>query len=322
MKPSELNEYRTASQPAAHPVDQRIAFVVSRVDVDADRNERQVWMWDGEAARPHTSGPGDQKPVWSPDGAHLAFLRVVDGKPQLAVMRADGGEATVLTAFSHGVWGFEWSPNSRLIACTARQWREELSDEERLRRPRRITEIPYRFDFEGWRSDWHEAVWVVDASGAGEPRRLTGDDRKETSPTWHPSGESIAYLGDRSTGPVRRGNLHVCVARLDDGTEAVLTDETAFQGLTYRSDGVLHAWGDPDPAAWPALISFWKLDGAPTDLTGHLDRSVYGLASPVHLGRVAVHAAGVGQVGCRDIEAHGLRVHCTTCNIEYVRQAH
>ena len=281
MKPSQLNDYRTASQPAAHPFDQRVAFVVSRIDVDADRNERQIWMWDGNVARPHTSGPGDLKPAWSPDGALLAFLRIVDGKPQLAVMRSDGGESTVLTDFSHGVWEFDWSPDNQRIACTGRQWREELDDDERSRRPRRISEIPYRFDFEGWRSDWHEAIWIVDTDGASEPRRLTHDDRREISPTWHPGGESIAFLGDRSSGPVRTGNLSVCSVDVDAGAETSLGGETAFSGLTYRPDGALHAWGDPDPESWPALISLWRLDTEPTDLTGHLDRSVYGLASPV-----------------------------------------
>ncbi len=308
MKPSQLNAYVTALQPAAHPSERRVAFVVARLDTEADRTDRRIWMWDGHEARPHTAGPGDSKPDWSPDGAWLAFLRVVDRVPQLAVMRADGGEATVVTSFSHGVWGFEWSPDSRRIVCTGRQWHEELDDEERTRRPRRITEIPYRFDFEGWRADWQSAIWVVDPSGAEEPRRLTEGLRHETLPSWSPDGRSIAFLSDRSDGQVR-GRPSICRARVDDPAIEPLTGPGQWAAVTHRPDGAVHGVGHPDPDSWPGLISLWRLDDDPRDLTGHLDRSIYGLASPslpLWDGDTAVCSLeDAGRVGVIAVRANG-----------------
>lgn len=280
MKPNELDGYVTATQPAAHPEERRVAFVVTRADIEADRNERRIWMWDGDTVLPHTAGPGDSKPQWSPNGKWLAFLRIVDKAPQLAVMRSDGGEASVLTDFSHGVWEFDWSPDSAQIACTARQWREELDPDERARRPRRITEIPYRFDFEGWRADWHSAIWIADPTGEHEVRRLTGSDRRETSPSWHPEDGSVAFLSDHTEGQVRMGRSSICRATLDDPFVEVVTVPGQWTGVTHRPDGVLHAVGDPAPDAWPSLISLWQLGDEARDLTGHLDRSIFGLASP------------------------------------------
>ena len=282
MKPSELNAFVTAMQPAAHPVDRSVAFVVSRIDTEQDRYDRRIWMWDGESVRPHTSGPGDLKPAWSPNGEWLAFLRLVGGTPQLAVMRTAGGEASVLTDFSHGVWEFDWSPRSDRLAVTARQWREELDEEERARRPRRITEIPYRFDFEGWRTDWQSAIWLIDPDGGSEPRRLTDGERRETGPAWHPDARSVAFLSDQTEGHVRRGRVSICRAQLDDPSVEVVSEPGQWMAVTHRPDGVLHGIGDPSPESWPGLISLWRLgDGDLKDLTGHLDRSIYGLASPV-----------------------------------------
>lgn len=281
MKPSELNAFVTAMQPAAHPVERKVAYTVSRIDTVKDRYDRRIWMWDGESVRPHTAGSGDQKPVWSPDGEWLAFLRLVDSTPQLAVMRHGGGEASVLTDFSHGVWEIDWSPASDRLAITARQWREELDEDERARRPRRITEIPYRFDFEGWRSDWQSAIWIVDPTATTPPRRLTEGERHETSPTWHPDGSTVAFLSDQSEGQVRRGRPSVCRADLTDPSVDVVTGPGQWTAVSYRPDGVLHGIGDPAADAWPGLISLWSLDDEPRNLTGHLDRSIYGLASPV-----------------------------------------
>ena len=57
----------------------------------------------------------------------------------------DGGEAEIITDFALGVTEAEWSPDGASIAVVASEWIPELADldeEERTRRPRRITEIP------------------------------------------------------------------------------------------------------------------------------------------------------------------------------------
>ena len=81
----------------------------------------------------------------APDRTRLAFLRKNgDDDSQLAVMPFDGGEPSVITEFNHGVEGLEWSPDGSTIAVVALTDTEEwadLDDDERNRRPRRVTSI-------------------------------------------------------------------------------------------------------------------------------------------------------------------------------------
>src|SRR6266581_3386536 len=51
------------------------------------------------------------RPVWSPDGVEIAFAKVVDGEPQLWVMRVDGSEPHLVADFPrYGISPLAWRP--------------------------------------------------------------------------------------------------------------------------------------------------------------------------------------------------------------------
>ncbi len=58
---------------------------------------------------------GASQPAWHPDGDRLAFIRPVDGKPQIFTISVYGGEAQQLTDFEHGASGPNWSPNGKRL---------------------------------------------------------------------------------------------------------------------------------------------------------------------------------------------------------------
>ena len=65
-----------------------MAFVVTRMDLDADAEVSSIWIVDDAGPRPFTTGRDDTSPRWSPDGSQLAFLRSTgeaDAKTQLAL---------------------------------------------------------------------------------------------------------------------------------------------------------------------------------------------------------------------------------------------
>jgi dipeptidyl aminopeptidase/acylaminoacyl peptidase len=280
MLPDDLSRFVTVSDPQLHPDGRRVAFVVSRLDLEKDRYHKQVWLWDGAGARPFTHGPADGRPRWSPDGGSLAFLRAPgeEGKPaQVAVMAATGGEAVVVTSFALGATEAEWSPDGSRLAVIGVEWIGEwagLDDDERKRHPRRITSPGYRFDDLGWRHDRRSNTYLVDPAGPAAPVPLSAGDFHDSGVVWRPDGRAVGFLSARHERRHLDGGTQAWEVPVEGGESRPLTAVGNWHSLSYRPDGVIHLVGIPDPWDWPAVAGLWRLDGGePVQLAGALDRS-------------------------------------------------
>jgi dipeptidyl aminopeptidase/acylaminoacyl peptidase len=280
MLPDDLSRFVTLSDPQLHPDGKRVVFVVSRLDTEEDRYHRQVWLWDGAAARPFTHGPADGRPRWSPDGARLAFLRATgeEGKPpQAAVIPAAGGEAVTVTSFALGATEAEWSPDGSRLAVVGVEWVEEwagLEDDERKRHPRRITRPGYRFDDLGWRHDRRSNVYLVDPDG-GDPVPLSTGDFHDASVAWRPDGRAVGFLSARHERRDLEPGAQAWEVPVEGGEPAALTAVGGWNSnLSYRPDGAAHLVGILDPWDWPAVAGLWRVEeSGPAQLASELDRS-------------------------------------------------
>jgi dipeptidyl aminopeptidase/acylaminoacyl peptidase len=250
------------------------------MDLDADEYVRRIWLWDGTTTRPLTSGPADGKPRWSPDGAKLAFIRkgqADDAKPQLALLPASGGEAETITDFDLGVSDVVWSPDGTRLAVVATEWHgawADLTDEERKRRPRRITHLAYRGDNRGWLHDRRSHLWLVDPAGR-EPLCLTPGDFDESGPAWHPDGSRLAFTSARHDARrVDPGN-QIWEVPASGGEAVAVSDVGGWGSVSYDPSGTLHALGQPGQWDWPASVLLYRFDeGTPKVVVSDLDRSL------------------------------------------------
>lgn len=278
MKPEDISRLVTLSDPRIHPDGERVAFVVTRIDLEADAYRRQIHVHQENEHRPFTAGPIDSFPRWSPDGKYLAFLRATDLKKpiaQVAVMGSDGGEARIVTDFALGVEGLAWSPDGGQLCVTAKTHRPELaelSDDERGRLPKRITRFPYRFDGRGWLHDRLRQLWLIDPRGEEDPKRLTQGDFDESEPVWHPSGERIAFVTDRHPRQGLEPGADLVEANLE-GEVTQLTTRGRLVSVAYDEKGRLHALGFPG-TDYPRLDHLHRVEGEElTDLMAGVDRS-------------------------------------------------
>jgi dipeptidyl aminopeptidase/acylaminoacyl peptidase len=246
MRPEDVYELTGAADPRVSPDGTRVAYVVWSIDKDSSEYRSAIWVApaDGSAepARFTSGERRDGSPRWSPDGRRLAFVsnRGDDKTPgNLYVIPAEGGEARKLTDRKESVEKFAWSPDSTRIAFSSRV-RDDAYDEEddRKRKPRRLTRLFYKLDSVGWTTDRRTHLFVVDASGESEPRQVTDGDCEDGEPCWTPDGKRLVFPALRG----ERWDVEL-ITRLyevgaDGGETKQLTgDDASFDTPVFSPDG-------------------------------------------------------------------------------------
>jgi dipeptidyl aminopeptidase/acylaminoacyl peptidase len=284
MRPPDLGRLHAVGDPRMHPDGDRVAFVVSTPDLDDDTYVREIHLWiRGAAARRLTHGPKDAAPRWSPDGARLAFLRTGPGDddhPQVAVLPLDGGEAQVITDLPLGVTDLAWAPDGSRLAVVGTEWIADvadLDDEERTRRPKRITRLPYKADDGGWIHDRRSHLWLVDPDGGAAATCLTPGDLDEAMPAFRPDGRAIVFVSQRRADLETNPGVEIYEISVDGGEPTLLVDSGLWHRPVCLDDDRLLVIGLDDPFAWPGPPRLYLhrrgTDGL-TDLSAGLDRDV------------------------------------------------
>ena len=318
MRPADLADVVTVGQPVLSPDASTVAFVVQRVDVDANRYRSSIWTAavDGSSApRQVTAGDeGDGNPRWSPDGRWLAFTstREKDDKgttrSTLHLLPMDGpGEVLMLTDQPEPISNLRWSPDGTRLAfvCRKRGARYDDGDDDASRPPRRIELLMTRLDGEGFTVDRPARIWLVAVDGSGAAVPVTrdaptgefpaGDD---SSPTWSPNSLQVAFAGHREQDwdlDLRTGVFLVEVGPGVPGeppeVRTLCSGAMAYGALAWSPDGTRIAALTETTRISPANIEVSVVDvatGETTHPAAVLDRTKApfpGARPPAWLGR-------------------------------------
>ncbi|MGH2436288.1 MAG: S9 family peptidase [bacterium] len=280
---------RFPHDPAVSPDGTRVIFALAHLDYEPNEIRSALWLVQaaGGPARQFTTSEGrDAKPVWSPDGRHIAFLSTRGGKrmgrkkaaPQLWVLPASGGEAKQLTFFKHGVAQPAWSPDGITLAFVSRgsiEKPEQREDEEIV--VREIRRASYKFDGSGF-LDGPAHVWTAPSDGAALPLKMTEGEFDHEFPLWLNDHEIVSVTNRAADADL---SLIRDLWAVDTRTRKIrqLTQHSGPCAAPARSpDGKWIAFAGHDLHAATATnmgIYVTPAAGGPvTNLTSGLDRSV------------------------------------------------
>ncbi|HMC22567.1 MAG TPA: S9 family peptidase, partial [Thermoanaerobaculia bacterium] len=237
----------TISSPMIAPDGKRIAYVLTRADMERSVYNSDVWLIGADGTNDiqltHSTGT-DNHPRWSPDGSKIAFLSDRDGgRNAIWVIPANGGESEKLTNEKGGIADFEWSPDGMTIAFAMRDAPPTEKEDFRVvgadGRPsnvylldlasRNVTRLTRSGEFSFTNLSWSPDGAIIAAerqpvggiqdfqnadialiSRSGEVRMLVSWPGSDRNPTFSPDGKSIAFLSTRGVADwLREEQIHV-----------------------------------------------------------------------------------------------------------------
>ncbi|MEV8636919.1 S9 family peptidase [Streptosporangium sp. NPDC051023] len=276
LSSSDLYRIAVPGDPRLRPDGSAVAYVVSTADRESDENRSEIWLAaPGAEPRRLTGGPRDSSPRWSPDGRKLAFLRPVDGKPQVHLLPMDGGEPRPLTTASLGAGAAVWSPDGTRIAYAAPH------GDPNPHAPVVADRLDYKADGAGLLRGLTTQLFVVDAE-TGETTQVTSGDFHAGEPSWTPDGLRLTFVAamhpDRDLvvgGAAYSVDVpdHPAEGGVPDGKPERLTGEDVICAGAWWLGGRLLIAGLPGGPSSHTRLFYADADGL-AEVAAGLDRNV------------------------------------------------
>ncbi|MDE2750399.1 MAG: S9 family peptidase [Chloroflexota bacterium] len=284
MQKEDLFELRFLNGGALSPDGLRVVYCVNKIDSQKDKEFSTIYRLDiasGEARQMTNGLARDSQPIWSPDGKSIAFISDRDGRAQLHLLPADGGEARQMTRFKRGIGAsIAWSPDgSRVAFCAVKD-----ADAPDLRRePYRLDRTVYRFDGIGYLDDAVQDIYALHVT-SGAIKQLTDDRSHNSNPRWAPDGQSILYDANMRDDATRAMTPELMTVDLKGNQRKLAAGWASLAGASFTPDGERIVFiGRPDDGKPIGTKSdLYELDIASGDLscrTRNLDVGVGGRLS-------------------------------------------
>src|SRR5688500_18966485 len=118
VEAADLYRFSMVTDPQVSPDGRQVIFTRTHFDIGSDSRQGEVWIGEVGAKdlnRRLLIGAGTRagNVRWSPDGARIAYVAPLAGKPQIFVMKLSEGIGRPITSVKNAPGGIEWSPDGR-----------------------------------------------------------------------------------------------------------------------------------------------------------------------------------------------------------------
>ncbi len=292
MTPEDISNIKLLNDARISPDGSQIVYVQTTVDMEKDDYRSSLYLVStsgGESRRFTAADAKDSTPRWTPDGSRIVFLSNRSDSNQIWTIPVAGGEAAKLTDLPESVSSFTISRDGSSIAFVSKSDTKAMEEakakegqpEEKKSDVVRVTKLRFRADgTPGFLDNKPTHIWVVGLEG-GDPRQVTSGEFDDSSPTWSPDGNTIAFVSNRTDQRELKKNSEIWTIPESGGDASpVLTGNDAmFYGPSWSPDGkYLAVQGHNNARAGHALnAELWVVEPSGSglrSLTSGLDRMV------------------------------------------------
>jgi dipeptidyl aminopeptidase/acylaminoacyl peptidase len=265
----DLMKVQRVADPQVSPDGKWIAYTVTTVDKDKNSRNSDVWIIPaaGGEARPLTRSPkSDERPRWSPDSKHIAYVSTRDGSSQVYLLSLDGGDPKKVTSLATGASGVLLSPDGKNLLFTSEVYPEcDSGDTQKtldcnaakvkaVEESKVKAHIATRLLFRHW-TEWKDGkrshLFLMPLNGSLPPRDITPGDY-DVPPfslgnpddyAFSPDGGEICYASNHDSHEERSTNVDLFVVNAATGETKKITTNPAYDGSPqYSPDGKFIAY--------------------------------------------------------------------------------
>ena len=230
---------RTLSGVKISPDGTQVVYVTTVSDLHNNSREDYITLISTDTRKSHIVANG-ASPVWSPDGAQIAYQGSGNGHSGIWVYNVQERKHKFLAGLYESFYfidhltekNFLWSPDGRYIAfvSTSPYSGPAGKDPEVVEINRLLYKTKGGYGRPFFTDDHLTHIWIIPSEG-GEPELITPGDYNEHSISWSPDSRNIAFISNHSGDP--DNNQRSDVWRVNIQTKEV-TRLTAHSGTAFQ----------------------------------------------------------------------------------------
>lgn len=203
---------------------------------------------DGKDQYQYIGEDGASSLAYSPDGKFLSFMRSVDKKRQIFVMRTSGGEAIQLTKHKNSISSYQWSSDASFIVFVSDI---PLPKDEEKRRKDGYDEIFVDEGPNGQSRDSWNQLWKFDLETESY-ELLTKTEQLIRGFDISPDGSKLVYAArfENRRNEGYKSELFLLEIGADTTGTQITDNNVAEGGITWHPDGVHVMIDAPDDKEW------------------------------------------------------------------------